>query len=112
MSYRVAFVSTDGKVVNAHFGKATKFHIVEVNDSDYKYIESRDNIPACNNFEHSEGSMQAAINNINDCKAVFALKIGRGASITLKENNIEPIEAPYFITDILEKLIKSKVKLF
>ena len=112
MSYRVAFVSTDGKVVNAHFGKATKFHIVEVNDNDYKYIESRDNIPACNNFEHSEGSMQASINKIKDCKAVFALKIGKGASIALKENNIEPIEAPYFITDILEKLIKSKVKLF
>lgn len=112
MSYRVAFVSTDGKVVNTHFGKATKFHIVEINDNDYKFIESRDNIPSCSNFEHSESSMQNSINNIKDCKAVFALKIGNGAAIALKENNIEPIEAPYFITDILEKLIKSKVKLF
>lgn len=112
MSYRVAFVSTDGKVVNTHFGKATKFHIVEVNDKDYKYIESRDNVPACSNFEHSEGSMQRAIDNIKDCKAVFAAKIGRGAAAALKENNIEPIEAPYFISDILEKLLNSKVKLF
>ena len=36
MSYKVAFASTDGKVVNEHFGRARQFHIVEIDDKDYK----------------------------------------------------------------------------
>lgn len=112
MSYRAAFVSTDGKVVNAHFGKATKFHIVEINDKDYKFIESRDNVPSCSNFQHSDESLLNAINVIKDCKVVFAAKIGEGAANALRLHGIDPIEAPYFIEDILKRLINSKVKLF
>ena len=113
MSYKVAFASSDGKVVNQHFGKADKFHIVEINDDEkkYKFLESRNNIPSCSNFQHSEDSLSNAIKVIKDCKAVFVAKIGPGAEAKVEANGIQAIEAPYFIDDILEKLINSKFKL-
>lgn len=111
MGYKIAFASSDGKVVNEHFGKAQKFHIVEINENDYKFIESRDNIPSCNEFEHSENSLINSIKVIEDCKAVFVARIGPGAKQAVEDNNIQAIEAPYFIEDILDKLLHSKVKL-
>ena len=113
MSYKVAFASSDGKVVNQHFGKADKFHIVEINDDEkeYKFIESRHNVPSCSNFQHSEDSLLNAVKVIEDCKAVFVSKIGPGAASKVEANGIQAIEAPYFIEDILEKLINSKFKL-
>ena len=114
MSYKIAFASSDGKVVNQHFGKADKFHIVEINEDNkkYKFIESRDNVPSCSNFQHSEDSLLNSVKVINDCKAVFVAKIGPGASAKLGSKGIQAIEAPYFIEDILDKILNSKVKLF
>lgn len=47
MSYRVAAASTDGKVVNQHFGRAELFHIFEISeDEGYRFLESR-KVDAC-----------------------------------------------------------------
>lgn len=108
MKINIAFASSDGKVVNQHFGKAKAFHIVEVDDEEksYKYIESRVNNPCCKEFEHSDDDLQKSISLIKDCSIVFIAKIGRGAYAKLQENNIKAIEAPYFIEDILKELLE------
>lgn len=110
MKVKVAFASSDGKVCNQHFGKAKAFHIVEVDDEKrlYKYLETRENSPCCKEFEHSEDDLQNSINLIKDCIIVFASKIGRGASLKLEQNGIKAIEAPYFIEDILDEILKDK----
>ena len=112
MSYKVAFASTDGKVVNEHFGRARQFHIVEIDDKDYKVIESRENIPPCNDFQHTEDGIINSIKLIEDCKAVFIARIGQGALNEVEASGIQAIGAPYFIEDIIDNLINSKVKLF
>lgn len=112
MSYRVAFASSDGKVANEHFGRAKKFHIVEINDEGYVFVESRDNIPVCNNFQHSEDDLINSINIIKDCKAVFVARIGKEAQKRVEQSGILAIEAPYFIEDIIQELLHAKVKLF
>lgn len=111
MSYKVAFASSDGKVVNVHFGKADKFHIVSIDGDKYKFIESRENTPSCSNFQHSENSILNSIKVIEDCKAVFVSRIGDGARYIVESKGIRAIEAPYFIEDILENLTHGKVKL-
>lgn len=113
MSYKVAFASTDGKVVNDHFGKAKKFHIVEIDEENkkFKFIESRDNVPSCSNFEHTEEGLLNVIKVISDCKAVIVARIGQGAAEKVAQSGIIAIEAPYFIEDIIKKLLNSKVKL-
>jgi predicted Fe-Mo cluster-binding NifX family protein len=111
MTYKVAFVSSDGKVVNQHFGKAQNFLIVEINDTDYKFLEKRENTPTCQGFEHSEEAMDKSIALIQDCEAVFVSKVGNGARNKLEAKGVTPFEAPYFIEDIIKKLINSKVKI-
>ena len=111
MSYKVAFASNDGKVVNQHFGRSEKFLIVEIEDGKSKYIETRENVPPCNNFEHSEDAMGRSVSLLQDCKAVFVAKIGQGAYNRLKENGTKAIEMPHFIEDILKKLEKSEIEL-
>ena len=46
MAYKIAFASSDGKVVNQHFGRTKQFLIVEIDGKDYKYIETRVNEPS------------------------------------------------------------------
>lgn len=113
MAYKVAFTSTDGKVVNEHFGRAKEFHIVEIDDANksYKFIETRINEPSCNEFQHSDDGLKNSIDLINDCKVIFVARIGQGALTEIEANGIQAIEAPYFIEDILERLINGKVKL-
>jgi len=111
MAYKIAFASSDGKVVNQHFGRAKQFHIVEIGENEYKFIESRENIPPCDEFGHSDDALANAIQVISDCKAVFVSQIGPGAAELLEQNGIQPVEAPDEIEKILERLIKSKVRL-
>ena len=113
MKYRVAFASTDGKVVNQHFGRATAFHIADIDEDNktYKYVESREHEPACVDFGHSEEALCSIANLIGDCRAVFVARIGPGAQQVLKEHGIQGLEMPYFIEDIIDALLNSKVKI-
>lgn len=112
MTYRIAFASTDGKVVNEHFGKARKFHIVEIDEDKYKFIESRDNIQSCSEFQHTEEGLLNSIKVISDCTAVFVARIGEVALRKVEAEGIQAIEAPYFIEDIINRLIRRKVNIF
>ena len=109
MKYKVAFASSDGKVVNQHFGRSKMFHIVEVDEENktYKYLESRENEPSCNNFEHTDNGLLKSVSLIKDCKVLFVAKIGPGAKEKVEENGIQAIMAPYFIEDILSELINN-----
>lgn len=111
MSYKIAFASSDGKVVNQHFGRAKQFLIIEVDDKDYKYVETRVNEPACQDFQHTEEAMEKSIELISDCKAVFIAQIGQGALALVEAKGIKGIEEPYFIEDILKKILNSKVNI-
>ena len=109
MSYKVAFASSDGKVVNQHFGRAKQFLIVEIDSKDYKYIETRVNEPSCQEFQHTEDAMSKSIELISDCKTIFVAKIGQGALEQVESRGINGIEAPYFIEDIIDEILNPKV---
>lgn len=105
MSYKVAVASSDGKFVNQHFGMAQQFLIFEIDDEgEYKFIELRENVPACDVEGHTEDAMSRSIHLISDCKAVIASQIGPGAIDILLKNNIEPYIAPTFIDEALKQL--------
>lgn len=107
MKYKAAFASSDGKVVNQHFGRSKVFHIVEIDldNKSYKYIESRQNTPSCNNYEHTDEALVRSVNLIKDCKVLFVAKIGPGAKEKVSDSGVQAIMAPYFIEDILSELI-------
>lgn len=113
MSYKVAFASSDGKVVNQHFGRTKQFLIVEIDkdNKDYKYVETRINEPSCQEFQHAEDALKNSIDLVADCKAIFVARIGQGALAQVEARGIKGIEAPFFIEDILNKILNSKVNI-
>ena len=111
MAYKIAFASSDGKVVNQHFGRAKQFLIIEIDNKDYTYVETRVNEPSCQEFEHTEEAMNKSIDLISDCKAVFVARIGQGALVQVESRRIKGIEAPYFIEDIIDKILNSKINI-
>ena len=89
MSYKIAFSSSDGKVVNQHFGRTKQFLIVEIDGKDHKYIEARVNDPSCNEFQHTEEAMNKSFELISDCRAVFVARIGKGALAQVEARGIK-----------------------
>lgn len=106
MSYKIAVASTDGKVVNQHFGRANQFYIIEVNDEcKYKAIELRKVPPVCQGGDHDEASMQRNIKLLSDCEYVLVSRIGQAAENALEQQGIEAYVIPDIIENAVYKLI-------
>lgn len=109
MSVKVEIASTNGKVINEHFGRATKFHIFELDNSSFKFLESRTVQRCCNGGEHENSAFEKVANILNDCKAIFVAKIGIGASNYMEGKGFIIFEAPYIIEDVLNKVLKENL---
>lgn len=105
MSFKVAVASSDGKFVNQHFGWAQQFLIFEIDDEgEYKFLELRENPPACSDEGHSEDAMTRSVKLLADCDAVLASQIGPAAIDKLIEYGVDPYLAPTFIDEALKEL--------
>ncbi len=87
---KIAVASTDGRLVNLHFGDANRFLIYEINNGEGKFQEIREktDLPLDNHTDR----WVASIDLINDCKAVLCSKIGNEPTIELRKLGIKPIE--------------------
>jgi nitrogen fixation protein NifX len=111
MAYNVAIASSDGKVINQHFGRATQFLIFEVDEGKFKFQELRETKPFCNSGKHDDNQLLAATEGLADCKAVLVSQIGSGAATMLRNKGIESYDVRDFIEDALVKLIKYYAKI-
>ena len=107
MKIRVAVGSSDGKYINQHFGHAQKFLIFDIEAINYEYIETRSNLPSCNEGDHTSGSLESTLNILKDVDIVLVSQIGPGASQYLLDNGIKPFIMPGFIDEELTKLAKN-----
>jgi len=107
VKYKVAVASTDGKVVNQHFGRAEVFYIVEADSGDmtFTYEESRKTVPVCRGQEHDESQLKAMAAMLEDCDYILVSRIGDGARAAMEQNNIEAYELPGYIEDSIRKLL-------
>ena len=95
MTIRVAFGSSDGKYINQHFGHSQKFLIFDIHEEiNYEYIETRNNLPSCNEGDHTSGSLESTLNILKDVDIVLVSQIGPGASQYLLNNGIKPFIMP------------------
>jgi nitrogen fixation protein NifB len=104
---RIAFASGDGKFVSRHFGNTPFFVIAEADGKKWTFIEKRDNSPACGKDGHSEERFNASAALIGDCAVVVCSRIGSFAQNGLRALNIQPLEKPGFIEDILNEYVQS-----
>ncbi len=111
MSYKVAVASSDGRVINQHFGRSRKFLIFEITgNGGWTFLENRDNVPPCSSGEHSENDMERTIDLLSDCSIVLASRIGPGAEQKLSLKGIRSYSVPYLISETLDKLVKFEQK--
>ena len=87
---KIAVASTDGNVIDLHFGDANRFLIYEIEDGKgtFEEIREKTQIPVNNHQER----WVASIDLINDCKAVLCSKIGEEPTIELRKLGIKPIQ--------------------
>ena len=104
-SWRIAIASTDGKVINEHFGRADRFYVtdIEVGQSP-RFLETRPLLPACQDGEHTHQALAATVRILQDCQVVLVARIGPGARTELENCGILVFEYPDFIDRALEKL--------
>lgn len=104
---KIAVASSDGKVVNQHFGKATQFLIYEVDGDAIVYRETRRNAPPCGQGEegqgHDDAALARAVSLVSDCEAVICARVGMGAYDELIGHGILPFEA----RDLIEPAIRT-----
>lgn len=109
MSVKVAIASTDGKVINEHFGRATQFNIFELDKLNYRFLEIREVQRCCNGGEHEDFAFENIAKTLKDCKAIFVAKIGSGASSYMESKGFIIFEAPFLIPDVLNKVLQENL---
>ena len=87
---KIAVASSDGNVVDLHFGDTDRFLIFEIEEGKSKFHEIREKTKMQLN-NHQERWL-SSIDIINDCKAVLCKKIGNEPIIVLRELGIKPIQ--------------------
>lgn len=104
MRVKVAVASSDGKVVNTHFGHATQFLIFEVGRNDQHFIELRENQPGCSSLDNPKGTMDDTIACISDCHYVLVSQIGKPMCNRLLVEGIKAYAIPNIVDDAIESL--------
>lgn len=101
---KIAVASTDGKLVDLHFGDANRFLIYKIEDGEGKFHEIREKTPMPLN-NHQERWI-ASVDLINDCKAVISSKIGNKPMIELRKLGIKPIQLDCKVKDAVNECSK------
>ncbi|GHU80203.1 dinitrogenase iron-molybdenum cofactor [Clostridia bacterium] len=104
MSFLVAVATTDGKVVNEHFGRADSFYIMELSENGHSFVEQRKHSPVCGGGSHSDNAMKARIALLSDCRAVLVSRAGPGAKQALSAGGIQVFELGLPVEDALAQL--------
>lgn len=106
MSYKIAVASSDGKVVNQHFGRAEQFYIVEVDhENRFRTVGIRKLTPACEGGTHDDGAMERNCKALDDCDYVLVSRIGNGAEQMLEHYGIRAYVIPDMIEEAIKKII-------
>ena len=100
---RIAVVSTNGKDVNEHFGKAKEFLIYDMVDRQFVFVAKRVSPPLSTgdrSHEFDEARFQKVADAIKDCKRVYVVRIGDRPKMELGKRGIDPVLYEGPIADI------------
>lgn len=105
--YRIAVASSDGIVVNQHFGRADTFYIFEADDSmNTTLVEKRQLTPVCKRGNHDDNALAKNVELLKDCEYILVSRIGAGAANAVESKGITPMELPGIIPESIEKLVQ------
>ena len=100
---RIAFTSSDGRIVDEHFGRASTFQVWEVGPDRAELIGK---VSALTTAEDEEDRIAARASAIADCTIVYTMAIGGPAAAKLVSRRIHPmktgVEVP--VCELVERL--------
>lgn len=105
---RIAVASTDGKLVNQHFGRADVFYILDVDErtEEFTLVEKRNVVPVCSRGDHEDGELKKNLASLSDCQYILVSRAGMRACSEAETFGIEIVEIPGIISDSVDELIK------
>lgn len=110
MSYLIAVATSDGEIIDTHFGHADSFLILEVDeDGNYEEIEERDVLSACGGDDcgRCSGSrMNEIADNLKDVDFVLCAKSGPHAEEVLRRYGIAILDVIMPIDRAVPKIHK------
>ncbi len=104
-NYKIAVATSDGIVVNQHFGHTNQFYIYEVHNNIFTKSEIRHTEPACISKEHDENAVLRNLKLIEDCRFLLVSRIGAYAQQQAESLGITPFEIPLMVEDALKKAV-------
>lgn len=99
---RYAVASSNGKIIDMHFGEVKSFYIYDSDGQDAHFVEKRVVGQYCNGDAcgaDREEKWDKILPAINDCQGVLAMKIGNAPRKFLISKGIEPIVTVDAITN-------------
>jgi nitrogen fixation protein NifX len=89
---KIAITTSDGKIIDTHFGHASAFHIYEMENGALKFKEVR-HCPPYSISDKTHGGFDAfrfgnVYEIIKDCRFLYTSKIGEIPEAKLKEKGI------------------------
>lgn len=88
---KVAFASTDGKMIDEHFGWAKKFYVYEVEESSSLFLEERF-VPEGLDLTEESNRIGRRIDVIGGCIIMYCGDIGATAAAKITRALIHPIK--------------------
>lgn len=91
--YKAAIASSDGIVVNQHFGRADTFYIYEIDErGKYVLLEKRNAVPICKGGNHDNSELENNMKKLSDCRYILVSRIGKRAEIAARQLGIIPMK--------------------
>lgn len=92
-SIRCAVATSDGFLVDQHFGRAKRFEVYEaLHGAAPRFLETRRVQRVCSGQGHDNAALDAVAERLGDCSFVIVAKIGPAARAALAQRGIEAYE--------------------
>jgi nitrogen fixation protein NifX len=86
---KVAFTSSNGQLIDQHFGQCSSFHVWEIGPDTALAV---DTVAAATGSEDEEDRIAARANAISGCTIVYTMQIGGPAAAKLVARKIHPMK--------------------
>jgi nitrogen fixation protein NifX len=88
---RVAVATTDGSLVDEHFGRCRRFDVYELDATSCELVATRDLGEA---ISHDDGAVESRLEAVRDCVIVHVTSIGPGAAARVVNAGVMPLKLP------------------
>lgn len=97
---KIAFATTDGNLVNEHFGRAGTFSVYEINANGYSFVESRSFgagvdqavVNSRGMAQEHDSAVNSKVERLADCKLIYLTEIGGPSAARLVKKGIMPMK--------------------